>query len=75
MKALDSQNIRKIFVRSTNWIGDAVMTTPAMGRVTTAFPHAEIVVVANPTVAELLRYHPDCNRFLVYDKKGAHHGL
>jgi heptosyltransferase II len=71
---LNSPNIRKIFIRSTNWIGDAVMTTPAMGRVRAAFPQAEIVVAANPTVAELLGYHPNCDRLLVYDKKGKHHG-
>ena len=75
MKALDSENIRRIFIRSTNWIGDAVMTTPAMGRVRAAFPGADITVAANPTVAQLLRHHPDCDRLLVYDKKGVHRGL
>jgi heptosyltransferase-2 len=73
--ALTSQSIRKIFIRSTNWIGDAVMTTPAMGAVREAFPGAEIVIAANPTVAELLRHHPHCDRLLVYDKKGPHQGL
>lgn len=51
------------------------MTTPAMGAVRAAFPAAEIVVAANPVVVELLRHHPDCDRLLVYDKRGAHHGL
>jgi heptosyltransferase II len=72
---LSFPNIRKIFIRSTNWIGDAVMTTPAMGRVRAAFPKAEIVVAANPTVAELLARHPYCDRLLIYDKKGKHQGL
>jgi heptosyltransferase II len=72
---LDPQDIRRIFIRSTNWIGDAVMTTPAMGRVRAGFPGAEIAVAANPTVAQLLRHHPDCDRILVYDKKGVHRGL
>ena len=62
-------------VRSTNWIGDAVMTTPAMGALRNSFPAAEIVVVANPLVAELFRHHPFCDRVLVYDKKKSHHGL
>lgn len=62
-------------VRATNWIGDAVMTTPAMGALRVSFPAAEIVVVANPLVAELFRYHPYCDRVLVYDKKGTHRGL
>jgi len=72
---LDPQIIRRIFIRSTNWIGDAVMTTPAMARVRAAFPGAEIAVAANPTVAQLLRHHPACDRILVYDKKGVHRGL
>lgn len=72
--ALDAQDIQRIFIRSTNWIGDAVMTTPAMGRVRAAFPEAEIAVAANPTVAQLLRHHPYCDRTLVYDKKGVHRG-
>jgi heptosyltransferase II len=72
---LDSREIGRIFIRSTNWIGDAVMTTPAMSRVRAAFPSAEITLAANPTVAELLRHHPGCDRILVYDKKEVHHGL
>ena len=51
------------------------MTTPAMSAVRAAFPRAEIVVAANPIVAELLRHHPDCDRLFVYDKKGIDHGI
>lgn len=51
------------------------MTTPALGAVRAAFPEADIAVAANPIVAELLRHHPHCDRLLVYDKKGAHHGV
>lgn len=64
----------KILIRSTNWIGDAVMTTPAMDAVRSSFPTAEIVVAANPLVAELLSGHPACDRSIVYDRKGRHKG-
>ena len=74
MRPLDTGNIGKILVRSTNWIGDAVMTTPALGALRAAFPHAEIVLVANPVVSELLALHPCCDRVIVYDKKGPHRG-
>lgn len=67
--------IRKILIRSTNWIGDAVMTTPAMGAVRATFPEAEITVAANPAVAELFSPHPSCDRILVFDKKGSHRGI
>ena len=75
LKPIDPSNIRRIMIRSTNWIGDAVMTTPAMRVVREKFPKAEIVVVANPLVAQLFEFHPWCDRVLVYDKKGRHKGL
>jgi heptosyltransferase-2 len=75
LKPLDRNHVNRICLRATNWIGDAVMTTPAMGALRSSFPAAEIVVVANPLVAELFRYHPYCDRVLVFDKKGAHRGL
>lgn len=75
MKQLDKEHIRRIMVRVNNWIGDGVMSTPALHAIRIAFPDAEIVVVANPIVAELFRDHPDCDRVVVFDKKGAHKGL
>ena len=75
MKKLDRDSIRKILIRSTNWIGDAVMTTPAMAAVRTTFPKAEIVVAANPMVSELFTPHPACDRVIVFDKKGKDSGL
>ena len=72
---LDRDNIRKICIRSVNWIGDAVMTTPAMGVVRAAFPEASITVAANPIVAELFDPHPYCDRVIVFDKKKEHKGI
>jgi heptosyltransferase-2 len=75
IKTADYPQAKRILVRAVNWIGDAVMTTPAMGAVRAAFPQAEIVVLANPLVAELFRVHPYCDRVLVYDRKGRDKGL
>ncbi|MGO9311519.1 MAG: lipopolysaccharide heptosyltransferase II [Syntrophobacteraceae bacterium] len=75
MQKLDSGDIRKILVRSTNWIGDAVMTTPALGAIRAAFPSSEIVLAASPVISELMTPHPYCDRVIVYDKAGAHRGL
>jgi len=61
-------------IRSTNWIGDAVMTTSALGAVRKFFPNSRITLVANPVVAELFLEHPYCDRVLVFDKKGEHRG-
>lgn len=43
----------KIFVRATNWIGDAVMSLPALRAIRQQFPDAQITVVAKPWVADL----------------------
>lgn len=72
---LKNTNPQKIFVRATNWIGDGVMMTPALGVIRNTYPDAEIVIGANPLVAELFRHHPWCNRVMVYDNKGEHKGF
>jgi len=43
----------KILVRATNWIGDAVMSLPALRALRVGFPDAQIVVLAKPWVAAL----------------------
>ena len=62
-------------MRTTNWIGDAVMTTPALNVVREAFPDAHIAVVANPLVAQLFEFHPDCDEVIVYDRQERHAGV
>lgn len=75
MKTIDPKTVRRIMLRSTNWVGDAVMTTPAMADLRNAFPDAEIVVIANPLVAQMFTHHPCCDRVIVYDKRGPHKGV
>jgi heptosyltransferase-2 len=75
MRALDRSHISKILVRPPNWIGDAVMSTPALGALRAAFPSSEIVLAANPAICELMRPHLFCDRVIVYDKKGPHKGI
>jgi len=58
-----------------NWVGDAVMATPALAVIRTSFPGARITVAANPLVAELFDFHPDCDQVLRFDKHLAHHGF
>jgi heptosyltransferase-2 len=44
---------QNILVRGTNWIGDAVMTTPALRRLRAVFPAAHITLLATPRTAGL----------------------
>ena len=41
---LRAEDLRKIFVRAPNWLGDVVMATPHFERIRLAFPAAEIVI-------------------------------
>jgi heptosyltransferase-2 len=64
-----------LLVRATNWLGDAVMTTPALRALRSACPRARISLLAKPLVAELFRHHPDVDEVLVYERPGRHDGV
>lgn len=69
------ETISSILVRSTNWIGDAVMTTPALRAIRESFPNARVTVLANPLVAPLFTVHGAVDEVIIYDRKGVHAGL
>jgi len=49
------RNQTKILIRATNWVGDAVMSMPAVRAVREAFPGAHLTVLARAAVADLYR--------------------
>lgn len=65
---------RKIMVRATNWIGDAVISLPALEALRMRFPEAEIAVVAKPWVSDVYHRHLAVSRLIVYDPEGEHRG-
>ena len=65
----------KILVRATNWVGDAVMSIPALTVIRGRFPQAEIVVLARPWVADLYRDQGFLDRLILFDQAGRHRGL
>jgi heptosyltransferase-2 len=60
---------RKILVRATNWVGDAVMSLPALRALHEKFPFAEISILAKPWVADLYGREPFCHRVIPYTPK------
>ena len=44
----------RILVFVPNWVGDAVMATPALAALRRAFPNAKIVALARPYVSQIL---------------------
>ncbi len=67
--------VKRILVRATNWIGDAVLTTPALLAIRKGFPQAKIALLAKPAIAELLHHHPAVDEIVLYRDPGPHTGL
>jgi len=68
-------SIKRLVVRGPNWIGDAVMSEPALAAVRSLFPKAEITLLVKPPIAALLKGHPALNRIMLYEDRGDHAGL
>jgi heptosyltransferase II len=60
---LDFSNI---LVRATNWVGDAVMSLPALQAIRERYPHARISVLAKPWVADLYGRESFLDEIILY---------
>ncbi len=49
---------RRILVRGVNWLGDAVMTTPALMRLREKYRTAHLTLLAPEKLRDLWRHHP-----------------
>jgi heptosyltransferase-2 len=67
--------VTRLLVRVPNWLGDAVLCTPALMALRAGFPQARLTILAKPRVAELLQQHPAVDDIIVYRSPGAHGGL
>lgn len=60
-------NPRRIFVKGLNWVGDAVISTPALAHIRRAHPAAVITLMVRPWVAPVFEHNPDINDLWVLD--------
>jgi heptosyltransferase-2 len=68
------KDVRHILLRSANWVGDAVMTTPAVRAVRKNFPRAKITLLAKPWVMPVFFNNPHVDEIMRYDAAGRHNG-
>lgn len=68
----DFHKIKHVLIRSTNWVGDAILTTPAIRAVRKNFPDAEISILAKPWVIPIFYNNPYIDHLLLYDTAGRH---
>ena len=64
--AFNPSSMSKVLVRATNWLGDAVMSLPAIRAIRQVFPHAHIAVLARPWVADLYARETAIDRVIPY---------
>src|SRR5260370_36095333 len=57
---------RRILVRGVNWLGDAVMSTPALQRLRERFPNAHIAMLTQENLAGLWEYPPSLNSVIPF---------
>ena len=63
--AIDSRGT-KILIRGTNWIGDAVMTMPAVQRLREFAPDAHIAMLCPGKLHDLWRHNPYINEIIPF---------
>ena len=67
---MHKNNIQKIIVRGTNWVGDAVMTVPALRQLRRLFPNAHITLATRAWAKGLFADVEYLDELLVHEGSG-----
>jgi heptosyltransferase-2 len=57
-RPINRSEINRILIRATNWVGDVIMTLPALEAIRESFPKSTLIVLARPWVIPLFESHP-----------------
>lgn len=68
-KKLPQTGLDRILIRGTNWIGDAVMTLPAVASVRAAYPKAHLAILAKPPVTDIYKLFSAANEIIPYENR------
>jgi heptosyltransferase-2 len=58
----------RICVRATNWLGDAVMSLPAVREIRRVFPRAHLAIVARPALCDLYARETSIDQVIAYPR-------
>ena len=62
-------------MQTGGWIGDMILLTPALRALKKGLHDANITVLVNPLVKELMERNPYLDSVIVYDKRGTQKGI
>ena len=68
---MNSDRIKRVVVRGTNWVGDAVMTVPALRALRRLLPDAEITLAVRPWAREIFTDQDFVDKLLIYDRRNS----
>ena len=63
------ERTQRILVRGVNWLGDAVMCTPALLRLRERFPQAHIALLTHEKLADLWPQHPAVDEVISFGSR------
>ena len=67
---VQAESIKRVVVRGTNWVGDSVMTVPALRALRRVLPDAHITLVIRPGTKGIFSETDFIDDVLIYDRKG-----
>src|SRR6266850_7559591 len=70
MEATKPENVKRIIVRGTNWVGDAMMTLPALRELRRLFPDAHITLATRSWAKGLFVGAEFIDELLVHESSG-----
>ena len=65
-----AEGIKRVVVRGTNWVGDSLMTVPALRALRRVLPDANITLVIRPSARGIFSEADFVDDVLLYDRKG-----
>ncbi len=71
MTRVQAESIKRVVVRGTNWVGDSVMSVPALRALRRVLPNAKVTLVIRPGPKGIFADADYIDDLLVYDRKGA----
>lgn len=68
---MKTQEIKRVVVRGTNWVGDAMMTVPALRELRRVLPEAQITLCTRSWARDIFADAEFVDDILLYDKRGS----
>ena len=69
MTQVHAREIKRVVVRGTNWVGDSVMTLPALRALRRVLPEAKITLVVRPSAKGIFADVDFVDEILIYDRR------